>query len=47
MINFNLNGHDVEVQAMPMERLIDVLREQLRTQGCLGICAVSWQSDRS
>ena len=33
MINFNLNGHDVEVQAMPMERLIDVLREQLRMTG--------------
>ena len=33
MIHFNLNGHDVEVQAMPMERLIDVLREQLRMTG--------------
>ena len=33
MINFNLNGHEVEVQAMPMARLIDVLREQLRMTG--------------
>ena len=33
MIQFNLNGHDVEVQARPMERLIDVLREQLRMTG--------------
>ncbi len=33
MITFNLNGHDVEVQAMPMERLLDVLREQLRMTG--------------
>lgn len=33
MTTFNLNGHDVEVQAMPMERLLDVLREQLRMTG--------------
>ena len=33
MITFNLNGHDVEVQAMPMERLLDVLRERLRMTG--------------
>ena len=33
MIRFSLNGEPVEVQAMPMTRLIDVLREHLRMTG--------------
>ena len=33
MIRFSLNGEAVEVQAMPMTRLIDVLREHLRMTG--------------
>ena len=33
MIRFSLNGEPVEVQAMPMTRLIDVLREHLRFTG--------------
>lgn len=33
MIQFTLNGHQVDVHAMPMTRLIDVLREHLRMTG--------------
>ena len=33
MIRFSLNGENVEVQSMPMARLIDVLREHLRMTG--------------
>jgi len=33
MIEFSLNGHAVKVQALPMTRLIDVLREHLRMTG--------------
>ncbi len=33
MIRFSLNGEAIEVQAMPMTRLIDVLREHLRMTG--------------
>ena len=33
MIQFILNGHEVNVHALPMTRLIDVLREQLRMTG--------------
>ena len=33
MIRFSINGEPIEVQAMPMTRLIDVLREHLRLTG--------------
>ena len=33
MTNFTVNGHDVSVDALPMARLLDVLREDLRLTG--------------
>ena len=33
MTTFTVNGHSLEVDALPMTRLIDVLREQLRLTG--------------
>lgn len=33
MTNFSVNGHEVSVDALPMTRLLDVLREELRLTG--------------
>ena len=33
MTRFTVNGHELSVDALPMTRLIDVLREQLRLTG--------------
>ena len=33
MTTFSVNGHEVSVEAMPMTRLLDVLREELRLTG--------------
>ena len=33
MTRFTVNGHEVEVDALPMTRLLDVLREDLRLTG--------------
>ena len=33
MTNFTVNGHEVSVESMPMARLLDVLREDLRLTG--------------
>lgn len=32
-VHFKLNGHEVSVEAHPMERLLDVIREQLNLTG--------------
>ena len=33
MTTFSVNGHEVSVEALPMTRLLDVLREELRLTG--------------
>ena len=33
MTRFTVNGHEVSVEALPMARLLDVLREDLRLTG--------------
>jgi aerobic carbon-monoxide dehydrogenase small subunit len=39
-IDFILNGEDVSVQAEPMERLVDLLRERFKLHSVIGDCGV-------